>query len=400
MNRPLEGLKILDFSWAAAGPVVTSVMACYGAEVIKVETHKNIDNTRTLMPFVGGIQTPDRASGFLSVNAGKYSITLNLKTPKGKEIAGRLIKRSDILVENFTSGTMPELGLGYEDCKKIKPDIIYLSSNMYGHTGPYANRGGFGGTLLSASGLMHLTGWPDGLPKEPGYVYTDFVAPKFALLGLLAALDFRRKTSKGQYIDLSQMETIPFFQSPINLDYQANGRDSMRIGNRSTYAAPHGVYRCQGRHRYCVITVFSDDKWRKFCQVIGQPSLAEDPEFRTVLNRLKNVDKVDKLVEDWTMLHSTEEVMNLMQAAGIAAGVVQNGQDLDNDPQLKDYYWNLDYPELGILPYRGMPVKASGFDYEVKRCPRLGEHNDYVYTELLGISDTEFAQLLEEGIFE
>jgi benzylsuccinate CoA-transferase BbsF subunit len=400
MNKPLEGLKIVDFSWAAAGPVVTSVLACYGAEVIKVETHKNLDNTRTLMPFVGGIQTPDRASGFISVNAGKYSITLNLKTLKGKDLAKRLVKRADIVVENFTAGTMKELGLGYEDCKQIKPDIIYLSSNMYGQTGPYAKRGGFGGTLLSSSGLMHLTGWPDQLPKEPGYVYTDFIAPKFALLSLIAALDFRRKTGKGQCLDLSQLETIPFFQSPITLEHQANGRDSIRNGNRSTYAAPHGVYRCKGKHRYCAITLFGDDEWRKFCQVIGRQALAEDQELSTVLNRLKNVDKVDKLVEDWTMLHTTEEVMKLMQEIGIAAGVVQNGQDLDNDPQLKDYYWEIDEAELGVLPYRGTPVKSSEFNYEVKPSPRLGEHNDYIYTEILGLSDIEFAELLQEGVFE
>ena len=400
MNKPLDGLKIVDFSWAAAGPVVTSVLASYGAEVIKVETHKSLDNTRTLMPFVGGIQTPDRASGFITVNAGKYSITLNLKTSKGKELAKKLVKRADIVVENFTTGTMKEFGLGYDDCKQIRSDIIYLSSNMYGQTGPYAKRGGFGGTLLSSSGLMHLTGFPDQLPREPGYVYTDFIAPKFALLSLLSALDYRRRTGKGQHLDFSQLETVPFFHSPLTLEYQANGRDPMRIGNRSTYASPHGVYKCQGKHRYCVITVFNDIEWKNFCEAINKPELGTNPEYSTILSRIKNVDQLDKIVEDWTILHNAEEVMELMQKAGIAAGVAQNGKDLDNDPQLNNYYRDIDDQELGALPYRGMPVQFSEVDYEVKRSPKLGEHNDYIYTQVLGVTDEEFAEMVSEGVFE
>jgi len=403
MNEQVfSGIKVAEFAWVIVGPSTSRYLAEHGATIVKIESHKRLDTLRSTSPFAGNRPTVDSSMAFGRHNPNKYSVSIDLQHPNGRKLAWKLIQWADIVTESFSPGTMEKWGLGYEDVRKIKPDIIYLSSNMYGQTGPYASRGGFGGTLLSSSGLMHLTGWPEQVPKEPGYVYTDFIAPKFTLLALIAALSYRRKTGKGQHLDVSQMETIPYFQTPLNLEYQANGRDAGRIGNRSTYAAPHGVYRCKGEHRYCVITVFSDEEWRTMCKVIGRPELATDSRYVTVLNRLKNADTLDKLVEEWTIDQSAEEVMRLMQEAGIAAAVAQNGQDLDNDPQLKErgYFWEVDHPEIGGFPYHGMPVKSSEVSYEVKRSPCLGEHNEYVYTKLLGISDLEFAQLLQDGVFE
>lgn len=403
-NKILKDVKVVDFGWAVAGPLTAGVLASYGAEVIKVESRLRVDHSRETPPFVAGTAWLGERSGtFANVgNAGKHSITLNLKHPRGLEVAKRLIVRADIVSENFRGGQMVELGLGYEDLKKIKPDIIMISSSIYGQTGPYGTRKGGGPDLASMSGLCELTGWSGRPPKLPIWVYTDFAVPRLAILAIIAALDYRRRTGKGQYLDFSQLEAIVQFVSPAILEYEVNGRELARIGNRSTYAAPEGVYRCKGDLRWCAITVSNDEEWRSFCQVIGKSDWAEDPELADVTGRLKNADKLDKQIEEWTISHSAEEVMSLMQGAGVPAGVVQNGEDLDNDPQLKsrNYYWELDHPALGKFAYSGMPVRLSRTPHEMKRSPCFGEHNEYVYTKLLGMSDEEFVELLREGVFE
>lgn len=400
----LEGIKVADFGQTVVGAVVSGMLAAYGAEVIKIESRTRVDYNRQSPPFADDTAwRGDRSGLWANVgNAGKYGITLNLSHPRGVEIAKRVVAWADIVIENFRGGRMAKWGLGYEDLRKIKSDIIMLSASMYGQTGPYTTHGGTGGTLVAMCGISHLTGWADGPPMQPSWVYSDFSVPKLAVLAIVAALDYRRRSGKGQYLDLSQLETAMHFVTPAILEYEVNGRELTRTGNRSTYAAPHGVYRCKGDFRWCAITVFSDEEWKSFCQVIGKPSLAEDPQFATLMGRLRNVDKLDRLIEDWTINHPAEEVMDLMQSAGVAAGVVQNGEDLDKDPQLRsrNYYWELDHPVLGSFAYSGMPAKLSKTPYQMKRSPCFGEHNEYVYTKLLGISDEEFIQLLGEGVFE
>jgi benzylsuccinate CoA-transferase BbsF subunit len=240
------------------------------------------------------------------------------------------------------------------------------------------------------------------MPQFPAQAVTDFIAPRANVLALVAALDYRRKTGKGQYIDAAQMESAVPLLGPLLLQYQANAVEAERMGNRSTHAAPHGVYRCKGDDRWCAITVFTDAEWEKFCQAIGRPAWTKLSELATLLGRLKNVDKLDRLVEEWTMGHSPEEVMSLLQGAGVAAGVVQNGRDLDSDPQLKQrhFYWKLDHPEVKSFTYGGMPARLEKTPYEMKRAPMLGEHNEYVCTQFLGMSDEEFVGLLAEGVFE
>jgi benzylsuccinate CoA-transferase BbsF subunit len=401
-NKALEGVKVAALIQGITGPLTAATLASYGAQVLRIESRTRIEWHRQAAPFIGNVSSPDRAVLYLFMNPGVYGITLNLKHPRIMEVMTRIVKWADVVVENFAGGVMERRGLGYEDLKKIKPDIIMLSAAIYGQTGPYAEVPGYGGTLTALTGLPYVTGFPDQMPQFPAQAVTDFIAPRANVLAIVAALDYRRKTGKGQYIDAAQMESAIPLLTPLLLQYEANGKEAERMGNRTAYAAPHGVYRCKGDNRLCAITVFNDEEWEKFCQVIGKPAWADSTEFATLMDRLENVDKLDKLVEEWTVEHSPEEVVSLMQGAGIAAGIVQGGRDLDGDPQLKHrhFYWDFDHPEIGNFTYTGMPARLSKTPYEMKPAPRLGEHNEYVYTQLLGMSDEEFVQLMAEGVFE
>ena len=401
-NKALEGVNVVAFILGITGPLTTAILASYGAQVLRIESRTRIEWHRQAGPFIGNLSQSDRSVAYLFVNPGVHGVTLNLKHPRAMEVMTKIMKWADVVVDNFAGGVMGRMGMGYEDLKKIKPDIIMLSAAIYGQTGPYADVPGHGGTLTALTGLPHITGFPDQMPQFPGFTITDFIAPRANVLAIVAALDYRQRTGKGLYIDAAQMESVIPFLTPVLLEYEASGKEAERMGNRTAYAAPHGVYRCRGDNRWCAITVFNDEEWEKFCQVVGSPTLTELTEFATLMGRLENVDKLDNLVEEWTMEHSPEEVVILMQGAGIAAGIVQSGQDLDNDPQLKHrhFYWELDHPEIGKFTYSGMPARLSKTPYEIRRAPMLGEHNEYVCAELLGMSGEEFAQLMSDGVFE
>ncbi len=399
---PLEGIKVVGFTWAITGARTTRTLCDYGAEVIRIEGVTMPDPHRPAGPFRDMLPGVNRGGMFNQDNSGRLSVALNLTHPRGIEIARQLVARADIVMENFAGGVMERMGLGYQELKKVKPNIIMLSSCMQGQTGPYANHPGYGYHLTALSGISHITGWPD---REPPWLgpYTDYIAPHFNVLAILAALDYRRRTGKGQHFDLSQYENGVHFLSPIILDYVINGRVANRMGNRSSYAAPHGAYRCRGEDRWCAIAVFSDEEWQRFTTVISQLSLASDSRFATLSARQENEDELDRLVEEWTVSHSAEEVMHLMQAAGVAAGVLQTGEDLlENDPQLRHRhsFWELDHPEVGEHRVPGPAFKLSKSSYEVRRAPLLGEHNEYALKELLGMPDDEIAELVIEGVLE
>ena len=254
--------------------------------------------------------------------------------PEGIEVAKKLISWADIMVESFAPGTMVNRGLGYDDVIKVKPDIIMISSSGQGQTGPSARIPIAGNWLVALSGFTWFSGWPD---REPGYMaaYTDFIAPRYNIIAIMAALEYRRRTGSGQYLDMSQYEAGVQFMAPLVLDYVVNNRVLSRMGNKNDCAAPHNAYRCQGEDRWCAIAVFTDEEWESFCNVIGNPALKDDPRFITLKARKENEDDLDRLVEEWTINCSAEEVMNLMQQAGVPAGVVQNHQDLLDDPQMK-----------------------------------------------------------------
>jgi len=401
-KKPLEGIKVVDFTWYAAAPIATKTLADWGAEVIKIEGVSKPDGHRLLPFFKDNIPGWNRGGGFNQCNTGKLSIALNLAHPKGVELAKRFVAWADIVVESFTGGVMERMGLGYEELKKVKPDIIMLSSCMQGQTGPHATHPGFGPHLTALSGFNHIAGWPDRQPAGLGN-HTDFIAPIFNTLALLAALDYRRRTGKGQYLDLSQFENAIHLIAPLILDYIVNRRVASRMGNGSPYAAPHGAYRCRGEDRWCAIAVFTDEEWRSFCKVIGNPAWTKEPEFTTLPARKENEEKLDRLVEEWTIKYSAEEVMIMMQAAGVAAGVLETGEDLlEHDPQLRHrhFFWELDHPEVGKYYAFGPSFVLSKSRCELKRAPLLSEHNQYALKQILGMSDEEIAGLVIEGVIE
>ena len=403
-KKPFEGINVLDFTWIGVGPRTVSYLAYYGATVIKVESAARPDPVRHATPYKGGISGLERSYRFAYLqHVKRYDITLNLNHPKGIEIVKRLVDWADVVADGYTAGTMEKWGLGYQDLKKIKPDIIMLRTCMHGQTGPLAKLPGTGFTLTALSGFAAITGWPNRPPAGLYDAFTDSVVPLFNAVCLIAALDYRRRTGKGQLLDLSQHEVSIHSIAPLILDYTVNNREPKTQGNRLDYAAPHGIYRCEGDDRWCAIAVFTDAEWNSFCQAIGNPAWTKDSRFSSLSGRKQNEDELDELVEEWTSQHPPEEVMVRLQEAGIGAGLAANLKDLYENPQLKHYrcFEELDHPEMGKLSlYQPPGFTLSKADYERHRPPLLGEHNELVYTDILGIPDEEFVQLMTEGVFD
>ncbi|RLC94298.1 MAG: CoA transferase [Chloroflexi bacterium] len=402
-RQALEGVKVADFSWIIAGPLTAKFLGDLGAEVIHIESYTNPDNLRSISPMRDGVSGINRSATFARYNSSKYGLSLNLKHPKGLQIARRIVAWADIALENFTPGVMERLGLGYEDLKKVKPDIVMLSMPLLGHAGPLATHPGLGVQLSDLIGFGNITGWPDREPSTLPGAYTDFIGPYYALVALMAALDYRSRTGKGQYIELAQFEAGLQFIAPLIMDWTANGREPIRRGNECDHAVPHGVYACQGEERWCAIAVFSDEEWQALCRVIGDPALFDEPRFATLLGRKENAREIDRLIEGWTANHTAEEVMAKLQEAGVPAGVVANGKDLFEDPQLetRGFYKELVHAEIGPHHYPSPPFKLSRTPGEPRMpSPCLGQHNEYVCKQILGMSDEEFVEMLNEGVFE
>ena len=402
-KQAFEGIRVVDFSWYAVGPQTARYLGDHGAEVIRVESSVSPDGLRKAGPFRNGEVGPNRSGYFNNQNPNKYGVSLNLKLPRAVEIARRLIARADVVAESFTPGVMERFGLAYDDLAKIRPDIIMISMGAQGRGGPYSHHSAFGHVQQALSGVNHLTGWPDGYPTGAHGPYTDFFVPHIAAMAVIGALDYRGRTGKGQYIELSQLEASIHCLETAILDYTVNGREQNRMGNRHPQAAPHGAYRCLGDDRWCAIAIATDGEWRALCQVIGDPPWCADSRFNTQAGRLDNADELDCLVEAWTCHHAAERVMALMQGAGVAAGVVQTSQDLHADPQLKHrgHYWVLDHPETGPSTYDSPAPKLSRTPSQARMpAPCLGEHNQFICSEILGMSDEEFVELLGDGVFE
>ena len=385
----LQNIRILDFSWVLAGPYATRILADFGAEVIKVQP---------LLP-----EEEDKFSrGYYNTwNRNKLGITLSLNKPEGVAIAKRLVGISDAVVENFSPRVMANLGLDYDSLRKVKPDLIMLSLSTMGNSGPWRDYAGFGPTIQAFSGITYLTSFPGKPPLGLGTSYADHIAGLIACLALLSALEYRRKTGEGQYIDVSQVEAMAGLLGDAILDYTVRGEEVEPVGNSSTEAAPHGVYRCQGDDRWCAIAVFTDEEWQGFKRALGNPPWAEDKRFATLAGRLKHSEELDRLVEDWTKERTAEEAMALLQRQGVAAGVVQDASDLAEDPQLKErgFFIELDHPELGKTVSDAVPIRLSDTPARYTRAaPIQGQDNNYVYRELLGMSEDEIDKLREQGV--
>ncbi|MDY7031894.1 MAG: CoA transferase [Thermodesulfobacteriota bacterium] len=402
-NFPLQEVKIVELTRVIVGPCVGRILGDCGATVIHVETSKKPDILRVAFPYKDGKAGINRAGYFNKYNADKYGMTLNLGNPKGIDVMHRLIEWADVFIESNAPGVVAKHGLDYGGVKDINPDIIMLSTCQMGQEGPLAKFKGYGVQAAAMAGFHEVTGYPDSGPVGPFGSYTDMVSPQWLIAVVVAALIYRRRTGKGQYIDHSQLETGIHFLAPSVLDYTVNGRCTERIGNRENSAAPHGAYQCKGNDCWCTISVFSNDEWLAFCGVLGNPSWTEDTRFTTFQERKRHEDELDRLVENWTRERTAEEVMSLMQRAGVSAGVVATGEDLHNDPQLQHqgHFKMISHTEIGEVPFDNPPFKLSKTPCEVKMsAPCLGEHNEHICHHILDMSDEEFIELIESGALE
>ena len=400
-----EGVKVAEFAWTGVGPIPGTLLATFGATVVRIESATRPDPLRTMGPYKDRTPGINRSGFYNPFNTSKYGFALNMKHPKSAGVAHRLIEWADIVTEAYTPGTMASWGLSYEEVRKFKPEIIYYSTCMAGQSGPYAELPGFGAQLTGMSGYTIITGWPDRLPAVPYGAYTDFINVRLAILSIVAALDYRRRTGKGQYIDFSQYEGGVSFLAPPVVDYTVNKRVAERVGNRDAQYVPHGVYRCQGDDRWCAIAVRTDEEWQAFCKVIGSPEWSREARFATFHDRKENEDDLDRLIEEWTVGRSAQEIMDLMQAAGVPAGMVLRPGDTFSDSQVRQrqIYRKVKHPEIG--DHHAIDVSA-GYRFskvapEIKTAsPCLGEHTEHVCTHLLGMPDEEFTRLFSEGVFE
>ena len=430
-TKALQNIRVADVTWWGVGPYVTKLLGMMGAQVIRIESEERIDPVRFAPPMKPGQFSVNTSGYWNNFNPGKLSITLNLSQEKGIEIAKRLIKKSDIVADNFTPRVMPKLGLGYDQLIKIKPSLIVLSMPVMGRGGPRSNFSAFGHQIAGLAGLNSISGFPGRPPSGTGNAIADFgINPYQASTALLAALHYRNKTGKGQFIELAQYEATACVLGTEILNYTANNRVCEPIQNRHPHAAPHGAYRCRdeqrwsfkpllteqekkalGRNigsppwaeeRWCVIAVFTEDEWQGFCQALGHPQWTREEKFSTLSKRKENEDELDKELEKWTRQRTPEEVMHLLQKNGVAAGVIQNTEDLmEKDPHMKErkFYQVREHPEMGTVTYDGQPFKLSETPGEIERSPLMGEHNEYVYGEILGMSEEEINQYTVDGIF-
>ena len=398
-----RNINVADFAWVGVAPITSRYFADYGATTVRVESNLRPETLRFGAPFRDGKPTVNGSPFFANFNAGKYGMSLNLKHPRAKEVAARLLRWADIMTDSFTAGSMKRLGLDYEWARSVNPSIIYISSTNQGQTGTYRSHPGFGTQLASLSGFISLSGWPDRTPAATWGAYTDWINPKFGVAFLTAALERRRLTGQGMYIDQSQMEGALQFLAPWLLDYTVNGRVANRQGNRTSRGAPHNAYPCAGEDRWCVITVFNDAHWTALKKAMGDPAWASEPRFGTVLGRKRNEEELDVLIGGWTQALDAHEVMRALQAEGVPAGVVQSGKDLFEDPQLKHrgHYVEHDHCAIGRHHYDSFAFRLSELDGGPQGPgPCLGEHNDILYRDILGYSEEELAELIIDGVLD
>ena len=402
-RQALQGIKVADFTWVAAGPYFTKSLADHGAEVIKIETSRRPGTLRRLPPYKGSADI-NRSGYFAMVNSNKYGVSLNLSDPRGVELAKRLVARSDLVAENFMPGTMERMGLGYEELKRVKPDIIMLSLSMQGQWGPHHQYVGLGHVLQGLSGFAHFFGFPDQPPLGATIPFSDMFSPYTGVAACLTALEYRDKTGKGQYIDLSQFECSLAALADVIMDFTVNEKVQMRRGNRDPYAAPHGVFRCRGDERWCAIAVFSPEEWESLCQVIGNPEWVTDLRFATFAARKDNEDELEELLESRTVDYDAEELMVMLQKVGVPAGVVRTPREaFESDPQFqyRERFWILPHLEMEEHISHSPSFKLSKTPAQISRgAPVIGENNEYIFKDILGLSEEEYVQLLLDRVLE
>ena len=402
-DLPLAGLKVLDFMWVYAGAIFTRTLSDFGATVIKVESSVRLDPGRAGVPFVNGETTVNGSAPFNSYNADKLGVTIDLNNPAGREIIHDLVRWADVVTESYSPKAMPGWGLDYESLKQVNPSLIMLSSCLMGQTGPRAMMPGYGNMAASLAGFYDTTGWRDLSPAGPYQAYTDAIAPRFMLIALLAALEHRRRTGDGQYVDVSQAEAAIQFLAPAILDYELNGHVWSRNGNRDLNYAPHGVYPTRGDDQWIAISCASDAIWEELCQVMSLTGEAENPALQTAAGRLVVQDELDAKIAAWTQTRDGVELQNQLIGAGVAAHVVQNSTACSQDPQLahRNHFQTVPHTGLGPVVVEGPRCALSRTPGRVIHAgPDLGEHCYVVLKEILNYDDEQIAEAFASQIME
>lgn len=397
---PFAGLKVADFSWIGVGPITAKYLGDHGATVVRVETAQPPDRLRVGGPFKDGVYGTNRSQFFGQYNTSKLSLALALRNPEALAIAKRLINWADVVLESFTPGAIAALGLGWDVVRQLNPRAIMVSSCLMGQTGPAAPMAGYGNHAAAISGFYEVTGWPDRDPGGPFAAYTDTIAPHFLASTLMAALDHRRRTGQGQYIEQAQMESAVYFLGTEILDYQLSGRVPRRAGNDEPGCAPHDAFPCAGSDEWCAIAVETNDQWQALRRAMGDPAWARDPAFDRAEGRFAARTTIGERLAEWTRNFEPHDLMTRLQAAGVPAGAVQRSSDLLQDPQLahRRFFRPLPHCEMGDVPYEGHMFRIRGYDNGPRfAAPGLGEHSVQVLQEILGMSEEEIGEVLASG---
>ncbi|MET0986039.1 MAG: CoA transferase [Steroidobacteraceae bacterium] len=398
---PFADLKVADFAWVVAGPMIGRVLADFGATVVRVESSKRVDTARLMGPYPNGKVDVQRSALFENCNAGKWGLALDLKDERAQHVARDLIAWADVAVESFAPGQMARWGLGYEQLARAHPDLIMVSTSLMGQSGPRSTFAGYGNIGAAVSGFQAVVGRPGALPISPHGPYTDYVGPRFALAALLGALERRARTGQGCHIDVAQAEAGMQFLAPEIVRASVTGEVVQLAANRDPQYAPHGVFRTSGEDRWVAIVVRNDAEWLQLARIIGGDSLSEDARFTTLQQRKAHEDEIERIVTEWTCTRDALEIENRLQAAGIPAHVVASSEDFGADPQLqaRHHVVRMPHPHGGESVVESSRFELSETPAHIARCaPTYGRDNDRVLRELLGYGEDRIAQLSEAGV--
>jgi benzylsuccinate CoA-transferase BbsF subunit len=401
---PLSGVKVTDFTWIGAGSFTTKLLADMGADVVKLETATRPDTLRMMPPFKDKITGVNRSGYFADRNTSKRSIALNMKKPEARELARRMIEQSHIVINNFTPDVMTKFGLGWDQVRAFKPDIVYVAMSLLGATGPERDYLGYGHMINAMSGLLRLSGYPDREPTGTGTNYPDHIPnPTHAVFALLAALRHLRRTGEGQFLDVAQLEPAVSLLGPTVLEWTVNGRNRTRMGNRHDELAPHGVYPTAGDDRWIAIAVGNDEQWAALTQLLERSGWRDEPRWATRAGRLQDAQALDAALSDATRDRDGQALMTALQARGVPAGVVLDCAEVITDPQLvhRRQWVRLDHPEMGNSLYSAPPMHLSVTPaWPRSPAPLLGQHTREVCHEWLKLDDRRIDELVAQEVLK
>lgn len=398
---PLEGIRVVEFSRVWAGPVLGHLLADLGAEVIRVESRRNLDMTRRWGPWFGGEFDPDDAIGFPATNRNKLGVTIDLSRIAGIELSRKLIAHCDVMTENYGAQTTKKLGLDYESVSSIRAGLIVASLSATGRSGPLRDMSAYGTGLGALAGFEYLAGYEDGRPLGTQLAYTDPAMGAYGAFIIMAAIRYRNRMGRGLYIDLSHLEApiglIPY----AILDQTMNGRIARPLGNKHRWMAPHGCYPCKGEDRWIAIACGTEDEWKALVVAMGDPTWAAVPELSDMVRRKRHEEDLDRRIAEWTRQFNHRELMERLQAVGVAAVATLNTREVEDDPHYRARR------TLGTIPHRRLgEMLVYGFPWKLERtpaelrtgAPSLGGDNEYVFQEILGLSKEEVAKLKEDQV--